>query len=150
MTCEHVFLQALEILCRCLSLHLYCMVDWTIYFPISVSLCFFNRYFEFHSVVKPNASQSWFVKRFNLVEFIFIAWQIRNMFVGHRWQLFDDGKWVLSIFPFSVHYLGVLMLSCHPYKAQRFLYQSEARQSSISSQISSPTLCNSTDHSYAQ
>ena len=38
---ENVYLQALEILCRCLSLHLNCMVDWTIWLSY---FCFVLRF----------------------------------------------------------------------------------------------------------
>ena len=56
-------------------------------FLISVSSCVFNRCFEFHTAVKPSAFQSWFVMWFSLAQFNFIAWQIRNTFIGHRWAV---------------------------------------------------------------
>ena len=61
-------------------------------FLLLFRLCVFKSCFKFHTVIKPPVFQSWFVKRFNLVEFIFIAWQIWNMSVGHRWQLLGDKR----------------------------------------------------------
>ena len=35
------------------------------------------------------------VKRLSVVEFIFIAWKIWNISVGHRWQLFVNCRWMV-------------------------------------------------------
>ena len=61
-------------------------------FLLLFRFCVFKSCFEFHTVIKPPVFQSWFVKRFSLVEFIFTAWQIWNMSAGHRWQLLGDKR----------------------------------------------------------
>ena len=95
---RNAFLLALEIFCWCFPWYL---TIWRIEpydFPIFVSSCVFNRCFKFHTVIKPAVFNNSFVRRFSLVELIFIAWQIWNSSLGHWWQLqlmVVHGRWVV-------------------------------------------------------
>ena len=93
MTWENVFWQALQILCRCLSLHLNCTVNWTIWLSyfcfvlhfqqmLQISYCSWTHWFS--ELIRKKVWPCWI--NFNcMTDSKYIYWS--SMAVVWRWKV---------------------------------------------------------------